>query len=412
MLGGICILLNILCSILKTKVLTLAFALIVLVSSAQWQPWPEPTNNTIRAVCVPSAEVAYVAGGFYMKRTTDAGNTWTSLNTNGLGIFTDIEFVNTQTGFAIGGGGVFIRTTDGGDTWVFSTIAGDDLYTVYFIDEQIGFVGGDNGLLMRTANGGLTWTTLEIGSSATINGIVFHDPNLGYAMGNGGTILRTFDAGLTWTLVADVTSGTMNVLCQRPDGKLFVAGDHGKIYSAFDVTTPWTLEYEFDYRHIYGMAFYSNQIGYAIATDLWTNAGQILTTQNGGNTWSADASDTGMLFGIDISPDGVLGFIGGTGGDVFRLISEPNSTNFSFSNEENNALHIFPNPASDELSITLPYGVKQMNIELINAQGQVVVKKERYAGESISIRYLSEGVYFLNYQSEGVSGSEKVMVKH
>ena len=61
-------------------------------------------------------------------------------------ILLNVDFVDINTGTAVGGGSTILRTTDGGTTWNAqdSPLSGEWLYGVDFIDQNNGYAVGDN----------------------------------------------------------------------------------------------------------------------------------------------------------------------------------------------------------------------------------------------------------------------------
>jgi photosystem II stability/assembly factor-like uncharacterized protein len=56
--------------------------------------------------------------------------------------FFDIYFLNSQTGWMVGGNGDIVKTTDGGDTWVVqANPAQYTLATIHFSDANNGWAG-------------------------------------------------------------------------------------------------------------------------------------------------------------------------------------------------------------------------------------------------------------------------------
>ena len=129
-----------------------------------------------------------------------------------------IEFcllVNSTTGFAAGPGATLIKTTNGGTTWTTITLPSYyDFSQINFMNANTGFIAGyDNnaglGLILKTTNGGTTWTSENTGNSNGIRSVSFADTNTVYAVGGNGTVLKSTNGGTSW---ASQTSGTINNL--------------------------------------------------------------------------------------------------------------------------------------------------------------------------------------------------------
>ena len=89
--------------------------------------------------------ISYICGfnGIILK-STDGGNTWSTLNSGVTSTLYSIHFVSPLIGFAVGDNSTIIKTTDGGQTWTPSTsseITSSYLHSVFFTSETIGEIG-------------------------------------------------------------------------------------------------------------------------------------------------------------------------------------------------------------------------------------------------------------------------------
>ena len=115
--------------------------------------------------------------------TADGGaTTWTAQpsTVSSPVAFYGVSFVDTQTGWAVGGAtgqpATVVHTADGGSTWTTQPV-GDGttiLRAVSFVDASNGWVVGDAGLVKRTADGGSTWTTQTAGTALPLFDVVLH----------------------------------------------------------------------------------------------------------------------------------------------------------------------------------------------------------------------------------------------
>ncbi len=77
-----------------------------------------------------------------------------------------VQFVNPNTGHAVGAGGTIIKTTNAGINWVTqSPDTSGVFYSVFFVNENTGYIGGQNyvqtkGKILKTINGGMNWNTV------------------------------------------------------------------------------------------------------------------------------------------------------------------------------------------------------------------------------------------------------------
>jgi photosystem II stability/assembly factor-like uncharacterized protein len=154
----------------------------------------------------------------------------------------------------------------------------------------------------------------------TLNTIAFSGP-LGYAVGNNGTALKTLDGGATWSGLATGTSGELTRL-QIVDANTLVVGsangcvvristDGGVVF-----TRIFTVAESNCHDQVQAFSFVSSQVGF-----LLLRSGSLLTTSDGGNTFSrqtgvpgtAASSGGGGNVGIDVhftSPTAGIAIVG------------------------------------------------------------------------------------------------------
>ncbi len=113
----------------------------------------------------------YVAGEGGMFRTTNGGNNWQNIskrNLSGFIAYSDIHFINDQTGFASGlnysqsYSQFIMKTTDSGNNWDYSLLPNDlplsiHFNSICFISDSIGYCSGQYGTILKTTNAGHSW---------------------------------------------------------------------------------------------------------------------------------------------------------------------------------------------------------------------------------------------------------------
>jgi photosystem II stability/assembly factor-like uncharacterized protein len=165
-----------------------------------------------------------------------------------------VQFLDPNTGFALGTAGSLYKTTNAGLRWSKSIPLLQDtsksiidtnmVYTkMYFTNNSTGWIVGTYNAkataaatsatarktaLLKTTDGGLTWTNKNFDASIkTFQDIAFVDESNGYIVGNDGLIYRTFNGGNTWikqesgvtTILRDVEIiGTSTAMIVGPSG--------------------------------------------------------------------------------------------------------------------------------------------------------------------------------------------------
>lgn len=146
-------------------------------------------------------------------RTTDGGDSWQIVFTQGSRRFSRVIFINSLTGFISGGSGsgtpYLYKSSDGGNIW--NTVPGATLGNAFWNDmsvlneDTIWLVDANslNGGVFFTSNGGVNWQPQVNYGSGNPSRIYFFDRNLGFASESTGQILRkTTNSGVNWTTLS------------------------------------------------------------------------------------------------------------------------------------------------------------------------------------------------------------------
>lgn len=174
--------------------------------------------------------VGGVAGNSVVRSTTNGGTNWTSQNANTTVFFNGVFAADTNNCWVVGNSGVIRATTDGGATWTSqdSLTSTQILRSVYFLDSLNGWVAGNGGIIRKTTNGGLNWTSQNPGNSEAYYGIAFVDSNTGWAVASNEKIIYTTDGGANWA--SQSTYGYNQLYCVSAKGAYaWVGGIYGYI---------------------------------------------------------------------------------------------------------------------------------------------------------------------------------------
>ena len=129
---------------------------------------------------------------------------------------TDIQFVGTQNGWAVGEQGVIWKTTDGGRSWQFSrSPVPCTLRSVCFLTDRVGWIVGGGttpytrtsfGVVLFTNNGGADWKVLSRDVLPSLQSVKFFGLKQGVAVGATSShhptgVFSTNDGGTTWQAV-------------------------------------------------------------------------------------------------------------------------------------------------------------------------------------------------------------------
>jgi photosystem II stability/assembly factor-like uncharacterized protein len=167
------------------------------------------------ATSMLSPEIGFIAGENSIfqplfGKTTDSGINWDFTAfyiNNNEGRATGVDFTDTNTGYISArvwdGHGAISKTTDGGNTWTSILFT----YPLWSIDfpisnsSLIGYAVGDEGVILKTYNAGMDWSPQQSGTNNKLNKVYFKDLDFGFAVGANGIILRTESGGEPVTIV-------------------------------------------------------------------------------------------------------------------------------------------------------------------------------------------------------------------
>jgi photosystem II stability/assembly factor-like uncharacterized protein len=136
------------------------------------------------------------------------------------------------------------------------------------------------------------WTLQTSGVTARLRGVSAVNERVAWASGAGATVLRTTDGGATWKKLT-VTNETLDfrdidaVDAQTAYALSIGNGPASRIYKTTDAGATWTMQFKSDDEKAFldAMSFWDADHGIVFGDSI---AGQlyILTTDNGGRTWT------------------------------------------------------------------------------------------------------------------------------
>jgi photosystem II stability/assembly factor-like uncharacterized protein len=132
----------------------------------------------------------------FIFKSTNAGVNWTQTAKFPLDYFA-MTFVNASTGMICGDGGIMRRTTNGGTNWTtINSGTTNDLQNIKFITSTKLYCVGSFGTILKSTDAGLTWAAQVSGTTASLRGIdLFSSDDNGITVGAAGTIRRTTNGG-------------------------------------------------------------------------------------------------------------------------------------------------------------------------------------------------------------------------
>lgn len=220
----------------------------------------------------------------------------------------DIAFLNSEIGWLVNLGGEIHKTIDGGQTWTQQLDAdGVSFRSVGFANEQVGWAGSltRGRVLYETRDGGQSWQdiTNRITGPAPggICGMWVVNDQVAYGIGryNGPTVLiKTTDGGQTWTAkdMGAYAQTLVDVFFFDENRGVVVGGTNSRLQDASAVVlTTFNGGATWSRRHLstgigewgWKISFPSREVGYVSIerfTAGATNA-KVLKTTDGGSNW-------------------------------------------------------------------------------------------------------------------------------
>lgn len=162
----------------------------------------------LKSVDFVSASEGFVGGvGGTLFATTDAGATWTRRSLASLGNINKLLFTTASAGWAGTSTGLY-RTANGGQTWTrVSTYdaygsASGGITDLQFVTSLVGYAVGAGGVINKTTNGGTSWTIVQrrIDKRSTFRAVSFTSADSGTVIGNDQSRWLTTNGGQTWDM--------------------------------------------------------------------------------------------------------------------------------------------------------------------------------------------------------------------
>ncbi len=280
--------------------------------------------GSVNAVAFADANIGVAVGDRgLIKRTEDAGKTWTDVGAsvnapvlkveryNNFVMLNDVAFADRTNGIVVGrhtldpASTLTLVTNDAGKTWREApvaqpqeTINSDDLQSVSYPDVQHARVVGeaplDKGVLIKTDDGGATFQRLPTNTEDALRGVSFIDANTGWIVGDNGTILHTKDGGNTFELQGDSQDKTNHrAVFFLDNGRGWIVGDGGDVHRTTNGGAAWEKSDAGTTANLKAVHFSDANNGFAVA-----DGGAVLNSKDGGATWQSLSIADGIQDGV------------------------------------------------------------------------------------------------------------------
>jgi photosystem II stability/assembly factor-like uncharacterized protein len=399
--------------------------------NAQWRTiTPAPVATRFDDVTFINSSTGWIAQGFTLWKTTDAGETWNSISTlpalAGNGYVRSIEFINDTIGFygtliTSNDHAHFFRTTDGGLTW--TTING---LLLDFQDGICGIAHSGNTVIAagafsstsprfyKSSDAGVSWTSQDLSLWATglVDCYAFDQNNYlvsgvsTNATGNRGIILRTADGGSSWQLAAYCSLTGFSYVWKL----FFLSGGTGFASVEGQPVIMKTTDYGQTWTELnlgISSAVELGAIGALNNTVIWAGdqmSNGMYGTTDGGQTWTSYG-----FFGENMDRMVMLDaqHLLCVGKTIYKFSDGSNTVPVDSSLlSQHHFVTVKPNPFIDELKVHLEiFQSTNVLLDLVDFSGHVV--KHLFTGpmeagnydKTFSTAGISNGAYTLLFRS-------------
>lgn len=383
--------------------------------------------------------------------------------------FTDVYAITPDIVIVVGTNGVILKTTDGGTTWQQKNSGTtQNLGEIQFPTSNIGYVTATNGKLLKTTDGGETWAAIELGSNVVLNNISCVNENLIFLScldSNGNSfLLKSSDGGGSWEAVVgndsqvkfydiqffneEIGYATSSYNPYDNLNKILKTQDGGKNW--VEIIEPYYSPFNFinkDTGFYYTNGFYKTtdggsnfiRLGYGSIHNL-TNIfainentvwgiyneqtlcgcgrrGLVRMTHSSENGYKEYLQDQNAYMSSIYFSNEKLGYAVGVENGIAKIWknTQADLTLDAKEDELKNSINIYPNPASDKITISLNnQPLKESFVSLVDMTGKVVYSQNVNNNTNkltIDVRPFSKGNYILTIQNQKQSHSQKIIIK-
>jgi photosystem II stability/assembly factor-like uncharacterized protein len=359
--------------------------------NAQWQQADNGITNHVYTAIGSNYENIFVgSGSVNLYGSADNGSTWNTV-TNGISGMVTMLATSNGNLFAVTANGVFLSNNNGA-TWSLqnnglpSNFAGQSI----FADGDTLFSGGYYEVFY-SVNNGSTWTARNTGfpPNARVQSFA-KNGNTVFAGTNGYGLFKTTNNGLSWSLTG---IGGQQVPFSEVesvyvfDSKVY-ASFSGTLYVSSDNGATWTTA--------------TNGLNGAYVNYITHRGGTLFVGTYTGIFHSLDGGSTWVNLNANLT-NPAISHIGFNASKIFicsqnvaiyvRDLQQVLSLETQSSNKE---LSIYPNPANEKLTVSLPENSSKTEGILFDNAGKELQRFLLNSGENtLDIKHLESGIYFL-----------------
>ncbi len=243
--------------------------------------------------------------------TTDAGESWALQASRTQSFLSALAYLGNQTWITTSYEGIFYRSTDNGSSWIAIAPGGTHSFNaLQFVTANVGVAVGSSGAILRTTDGGLTWQDRSANTSYALRGAFFFNPDTGFVWGDMGVYFQTTNGGTTW-ISHNVIAPLWKVTFINAKVGFATGATNNSLYQTKDSGETWNW---IGSGNAISLSFANGKTGFGVG-----GAGNIIRTQDSGETWQSYSSPIQSTFLRDISfIDSTTGVVTGWDGEILR----------------------------------------------------------------------------------------------
>ena len=397
-----------------------------------------PPSGYFHCMEFANETTGFIGSDTCMYRTTNGGINWLRISNHH---FLSIQFINSQTGFALfdansGFENNFLKTTNTGQNW-FSTIS-NSLENTYMIDSSYGYTRFYTTFnLYRTTNGALSWTNSNSNFQYE-DPLFFMEHSIGLTLSyfwikpvGYFEIVRTDDGGFDWNPVytsqaTRVNSKFFKVFTNGGTGAgyiVYAGSSTGYILRSNDTGLTWQILNTGFNSNTYSSIYFTNE-NTGFASGGYSSNGSIIKTTNAGQSWFNSFNFTGGLMSYVTFTDSLTGYLLSSNGKVFKTINGGVTDLGQSHNEFPSEFKLhqnYPNPFNPTTNIrySIPeetgrdLSVSLKVYDVIGKEIETLVNENQTAGSysvSFNAANYPSGVYFYKLETNSFSETKKMIL--
>jgi len=378
-------------------------------SNAQFDPWPSPTEQTLRDVHFFDANNGVVVGDSgIILRTDNGGVSWNfALAIDSIRL-TTVKFFDRNNGIALGD--QLFRTTDGGISWSRIQHPNTEFFDIEILDNNTCVISGAPKRLIKSTDQGASFFTLVDESPPFYPvHLSFVNDSVGYSC-NGTNQLyyyvhilhKTVDGGQTWSgPIASLPKDDIHELTFLAEDTALVSGYPNYLAKTFDGGLNHQIAQSTDSSFLTNVQDFHFDPDYPQAYFACGWHGAYKSTDQG-LSWNSinfnvPIGDSPILFGIFFIDD-QTGWAVGSQGGIYKTFNGGIVNREEASLTDQEWITFYPNPSAGVFEYECKKPGLNPQIIVYNAMGQLLMESQGSITE-IDLSAYPSGTYWVKVET-------------